>query len=259
MPTAFVKVLKRQPYNGDVIEAALRRMGFDILSAPSRAPQAGDVLVQWNRYARDEADASRYEKAGATVLIVENGYFGRNFLGNQWYAIAKSQHNGAGVWPKGDINRWQSFGIELKPWRADGEEVVILAQRGMGSNLCREPADWPARAHNALTGLTRRPVRIRQHPGPQGAVPAVSLEDDLSNAWAAVTWGSSAGLKALAMGIPVFHGFSQWIGKGAAKPFGSEIEAPLLGVREGVFARVATAMWSLEEIREGKPFRCLLG
>ena len=76
----------------------------------------------------------------------------------------------------------------------------------MGSSITREPRDWIGRVERSLRLRTGRTVRTRPHPGPQGVIPKVSLRDDLRNAYAAVTWGSSAGLKAIAMGVPVFHG-----------------------------------------------------
>ena len=107
------------------------------------------------------------------------------------------------------------------------------------------------RYHKA-TGM---PVRIRKHPGPQYAVPEVSLEDDLANAWAAVTWGSSAGLKAICMGVPVFHGFPNWIGASAASRIGGQ---RFMGDRSPMLHRLATAMWSVDEIKSGAAFECLL-
>lgn len=215
------------------------------------------MLVLWNRHRHHEATAAAYEAAGATVLIVENGYFGRNFNGTEWYAIARSQHNGAGTWPDGDAARWASLRVELQPWR-NGNEIVVLATRHMGSEQCREPQGWSEKIAERLRKETDRPVRIRAHPGPQKVPPKVSLEDDLSDAWAAVTWGSSAGLRALALGVPVFHGFPRWIGASAAHPVGHAIEDRWTGDREPMFHRVATAMWSRGEIENGDAFRCLL-
>lgn len=235
--------------------SALEGLGYKCSFKPLTNPQPGDVLVTWNRHESRDEPVKEHEKAGGSVLVVENGYFGRNFGGTEWYALAKGQHNGAGEWPEGDAARWESLGIELKPWKKDGKEIVILASRGMGSAKCREPKGWADRML-ALANKAGVPARIRKHPGPQYAVPPVSLEDDLANAWAAVTWGSSAGLKALAMGVPVFNGFKDWIGAGAS--MASFTEGRILGDRRPVFHRVATAMWSIEEIASGKAFRCLL-
>lgn len=86
----------------------------------------------------------------------------------------------------------------------------------------------------------------------------MALQDDLANAWAVATWGSGAALKALLMGVPVFHAFPQWIGKAAARPFRCPIEEPFLDDRLPMFRRLAWAIWSADEIARGEPFRCLL-
>lgn len=258
MPSACVRVLPRPPYHGDKMATVLRRMGYRIVALPEQAPGPGDVLVIWNRYPRDEQFCGPYERAGGVVVVVENGYFGRGEPGSESYAISLFQHNGCGRIPAPSEKRWRALGIELKPWKADGREIVLLATRGMGSDVTREPNGWLGRMEHGLRRLTRRQVRVRQHPGPQWVIPKIPLQDDLHDAWAAVTWGSSAGLKALVMGVPVFHGLPDWIGKGAALPLGKNIEDRFLGDREPTFQGVASAMWSLAEIESGKAFRCLL-
>lgn len=258
MASAAVMVLRRPPYNGDRIAKALGRFGFEVNDRPKQNPKPDDLLVLWNRHPTAEYDADRYEMVGAKVLIVENGYFGRNFNGSLWYAISLSQHNGAGLLPVPDADRWKGLGVELKPWRRGGDEIVILATRNMGSRIAREPQGWALRVQAELRRLTRRPVRMRGHPGPQTFQDDRSLENDLENAWAVVTWGSSAALKAIAMGVPAFHGFPKWIGRGAARQYPHDIEDCYRGDREATFSQVAASMWSVEEIDAGVPFRCLL-
>ena len=260
MKTAFVRVLPRPPYHGDKMAITLRRMGYRIIAQPDRKPSPGDVLVIWNRYPRDEHFTGPYERAGGVVIVVENGYFGRGKPGVEWYAMGLSQHNGCGRMLPASAKRWRALGIEIKPWKTDGNEIVLLATRGMGSSVTREPNGWLLKLEHLLRRQTRRQVRVRQHPGPQWAVPKISLETDLRDAWAAVTWGSSAGLKALAMGVPVFHGLPGWIGKTAAQRLGKDgnIKDRFLGYREPMFRQVAAAQYSLREIESGKAFKCLL-
>ena len=260
MNSACIRVLPRPPYYGHLISSALKDMGYRIVSTPEQKPKEGDLLVLWNRYPRDERFTQLYEAAGARIIVVENGYFGRNFRGEEWFAVALGQHNGAGSWPEPDRHRWNSLGVETSgEWQnKTNGEIVLLATRGMGSDITREPSGWLRRVEASLRRKTGRTIRVRPHPGPQGAIPKVSLEDDLRNAWAAVTWASSAGLKAIAMGIPVFYGLPKWIGGKAAHPITHDIEDRFLGNPMPMFYGVASAMWSLAEIKSGKAFRCLL-
>jgi hypothetical protein len=259
MPSACIKVLMRPPYYGHVMKDALREMGYTIAPQPERYPKPGDVLVIWNRHPRDEKLAALYEKCGGKVIVVENGYFGRNFNDTEWYAMALGHHNGGGSWPDLGIDRWHGLGVPLKPWRRTGEDIVILATRHMGSTLTREPTTWMRAIEHNIRKRSARNVRIRPHPGPQAAIPKISLEDDLANAHAAVTWGSSAGLKAIAMGVPVFSGFSKWIGAACTYPVTHDLEDPWSGDRESMFRRVASAMWPLADVENGKAFAALLG
>jgi len=237
---------------------ALQGMGYTSHTRPRDLPRLGDVLVLWNRYPHDESLAHAFEKVGGHVIVVENGFFGRDFKGSEWYAMARSQHNGAGEWPDGDKDRWLKLGVKLAPWRQGGNEIVILASRGLGSRAVAEPSDWLHKTGYDLLRRTRRPIRVRKHPGPQANCSTVSLKADLVNAHAVVTWGSGAALKALTMGIPVFYGFDKWIGADAARPLKHDLEDPFLDDREPMFHRVATAMRSLDEIKNGEAFRCLL-
>lgn len=256
MPQAVCLVRNHPTFRRAPMIAGLRACGFDVVETMSPAPTSrDDLLVVWNRAAAADRAALRYEAAGAKVIVAENGYFGWQWRGGYWYALARGKHNGAGDWPDGGSQRWDDWKVPLAPWRDGGDEIVILAQRGIGQPGVREPAGWAADAARRLGTMTKRPVRIRAHPGLTGSKTA--LEDDLRNAFAAVTWSSGAGLKAIQMGVPVFHGLPQWIGAAAARPFGSEIEQPFRGDRLPMFRRLAWAMWSTDEIATGEPFRCL--
>ena len=72
------------------------------------------------------------------------------------------------------------------------------------------PEGWVEATVAAIKRKTSRPVRVRKHPG--NHPPEIAIEDDLDNVWAVVIWGSSAAIKALVAGVPVFYCFSPWIG-----------------------------------------------
>lgn len=258
-PKAALLLRPEPAFRIDAFASGLQRHGFEVSRHPERRPRPCDVVVLWNRYPVRENIARAYEAAGATVLVAENGYLGREWQGGIWYALARGHHNGAGTWPDGGVERWESFGVGLQPWRETGDEVVILAQRGFGEAQVREPRGFPEQARERLKreGLK---VRIRRHPGEAG--PKGTLDDelarDLANARACVTWGSGAALKALIMGIPVFHGFPRWIGSHAAGHFTSPLGEVIRGDRLAMFRRLAFAMWNVEEIADGEAIRCVL-
>lgn len=245
----------------------MKAAGFDVVCAIPN-PRPGDVVCCWNRYGRYEAEAKRFEAAGALPVIIENGYLGNRYndhakpftaAGDQLFALGNYKHNGAGEWPVGEPGRWRSQGIEVKPWRTDGEHVLVLPQRGIGPAGVAMPHDWPQKAVQRLRTMTKRPVRLRAHPGNNPS--KTPLEDDLAGCWAAVTWGSCAALKAICAGVPVFADFPKWIGLSSARLLdGSDIEWPRDSetAREGMLDQLAWAQASVAEISTGEPFRRLM-
>lgn len=242
-------LLKQQPtYRHHCFVTGLKAVGYSVIYRAQHKPNPGDVLVVWNRHQFQEKVIADYEKAGGIVLIAENGYIGST------KAIARSFHNGAGTWYQGEEDRWAKLGIELAPWREDGDHILVLPQRGMGSPGVAMPRNWLASVLLHLSNVTKRPVRVRKHPGQNQCI---SLEDDLKGAWAAVTWGSGAGIKSIVAGVPVFHTMGKWIGASAATTNLSDIENPYLGDRLPMLQRLAWAQWTLPEIESGEPFRAL--
>lgn len=168
-----------------------------------------------------------------------------------WYSIAVHGHNGSGEWFPKDKAR---FDIEREPWK-DGEDIVVLAQRSIGPPGVASPPGWANKTANELIFRTKRPVKIRPHPG---NVTQDNLLADIHNAHAVVGWSSTAMIKAITAGIPAFYGLPGWIGKEASKPGLSDIEDPYKGDREGMFKSLSWAMWNVEEIASGLPFKHLL-
>lgn len=258
MPHACIRLRPGSGYGRDFFSAGLLRLGYTTTDRPSRSPSASDVLLLWNRRRCDEPFAAQYERAGASVIIAENGYLGSDDNGRKLYAMAIGHHNGAGSWPVGDdATRWHRQNIILSPWRQDGAAVVALPQRGIGERGVAMPTGWLVATTKRLASVTRRPVRIRRHPGLLSN--AQGPEAALVGAWVAVTWGSSAALKAMVAGIPVFHDLPTWIGAPAAGGFGgADIEHPILGDREAMLHRLSYAQWSRAEIQRGEAFAWLL-
>jgi hypothetical protein len=243
-------------YKRDEFLSGLGRHGFAGQPMPLRTPTPADVLLIWNRIPAFEQYIRPYETVGARVIVTENGYIhGRD--GAKRYALALGQHNGAGKWPVGAPERLEKLNLELHPWRSGGESVLLLPQRGIGARGVAMPPQWAHQALAALKGGTRRPVAFRRHPGPLKTEPYA----ELAQAHCAVTWGSGAAIKALAFGVPVFHGFPAWIGGSAALRLdGADLERPKMddGARLAMFQGLAWAQWEISEISSGEAFAWLM-
>lgn len=238
-------------YRRECYDAGLKAAGYDVFSRIDKlVPE--DVLLIWNRYGRFDEEARRFEKSGARVVVTENGYMGKQWLGGSWYAMALGHHSGAGSWIDLGPERWDHLNVPLAEWRTGGKETVILAQRGIGETGIASPTGWAESMQRKIGG------RIRPHPGKHEA--ALSLEDDLRNASSVVTWASSAALKALMLGVPVWCAMSRWIGAMAAKPLSEYGTEPMRDsdARLAMFRRLAWSMWRLDEIKSGIAFQILL-
>lgn len=236
--------------------AGIERLGYRVTT--DRRVIA-DVVIMWNRNDHQEIYARRHEMAGKPVIIAENGYIGNDEAGRHMFALSLNKHNGAGttVDHLGASERWDRLGIEVKPWRTSGQDILVLPQRGIGSRDVAMPKTWPRTILDRLP-KDHRHIRIRPHPG--GAVESVPIEKDLAGVWATVTWASSAAIKAMVEGVPCFYDFPQWIGAGAAAP----VRDFPLGVmmddyeRQEMLYRVSYAQWSIGEIESGYAFERLL-
>lgn len=236
-------------YRRDAFDEGLRAVGFEVVKALPR-PAPDDLLVIWNRYGGYDEIARYFEQFGARVVVAENGYLGKAWRGGDWYALALNHHSGAGKWPDGGPERWAQHGTELARWRDGAGEILVLGQRGIGEAGIASPTGWAEAVQRQYGG------RIRPHPGKNE--PAVSLEADLADARAVLTWHSGAALLALLAGVPVFYAFPRWIGAEAARPLWEFEAGPRQGDRLAMFQRLAWAQWQLDEIRSGEAFDHLL-
>lgn len=250
MKQAVIMLRKSDSYRRDAFIAGLTRHGFQCTDQYNRNPSPDDVCLMWNRNRGLESIAALYE-AKARLLVAENGFFGEDPKGGKLYALALDNHLGAGRWFIGDKPR-RSF--DQKEWRAAGDHVVVLPQRGIGKKGVAMPFNWDRAIVRQLAKITDRKIIVRKHPGASRADPW----PDLKGAHCAVTWASGAGIKSIAHGIPVFHGLGDWIGKYAALPLESDLEKCFIGDRSQLWHRLSWAQWTIDEIQSGEAFDGIL-
>lgn len=212
----------------------LQRVGYEVVHGITASPADTDLMCSWNRIGHADHAAKVFESRGLPVLIAENAAWGNDFAGQSWLTLARGFHNTAGCFQVGGSERWDAIGVDLNPWRAEGE-TVILPQRGIGPAQVAMPRGWPY----GIKG------RIRQHPGQRQAK---DLQDDLANSGKVITWGSGAAVKALMWGISVESHMPGWIAAQDNTDAG----------RLKMFRRLAWAQWTLDEIESGEAFEWLL-
>jgi hypothetical protein len=233
------------------LRAGFKAAGYKMIH-DNNIIQPDDVLVTWNRKPSNESAIRRYERAGAKVIIAENGYIGQDDDGHRLISLAHNYHLGAGRQPMGEEPRYLQHNFKIEPWRAPGKDIVLLAQRGIGNAMRIEWYNAQALKIQATTG---RKVRVRPHPGRRQASP---LEPAIENAHAVVTYSSGAALYALAFGVPVFYLMSGWIGADASVFGIGNLESPRRGDRTSTFHRIGWAQWTVEEIRSGQAIKAVM-
>lgn len=233
-------LLKDSPhYRRDAFIAGVQACGFRVVSEISEI-RTNDLLIIWNRSGHQDDLARRFDGAGATVLVAENGYLGADWRGESWYALSAFHHNGRGWTPCTNGARWRKYGFDLAEYRTGGTEIVFLPQRGIGEKGVAMPRGW----------VPDFKCRTRNHPGMRNCI---ALDIDLAQAKAVVTWASGAAIKAMAMGVPVFHGLDGWIAESGSTHIDcADTENPQKPDRQAAFESVLDGMWRLDEIESGE-------
>lgn len=269
---AYSLIRQAPPYRREAFESGLKACGFDVRAARPTPQNPCDVFLIWNRYWDNDITATEHEKRGGRVLVAENGYLGMDWKDRRRYALALHGHNGSGQWPSSGVplpagaelgSRFAELGYALAPWRTQHsapstQHILVCPNRAFGMKGLAMPPNWANDVIRRLRMVTKRPIRLRAHPG--NDVPKVPLERDLENCWAVVIWASSAGVHALRHGVPVICESPWWICKQAAGASLAQIENPPMdaAARLDAFQRLAWAQWHLEEITSGLAFRHLL-
>lgn len=251
-----VNLLRRNvPERIRIFNHALTLHGYDITDQPIRDPCPDDILLIWNRYSSSAVQADLFEKVGATVLVVENSYLDMKDT-KKAFAISLNHHLGGGHWPTPKHSRFDLLDITLKPWRTRGKTVLLLPQRGIGHPAVAMPKRWADKTETRLYKEAEHPVYVRRHPELLPEHKRTPLEHDLSKAWCVVTWASSAAIKAIVAGVPVFYEFPEWIA-GSCSIFGTDQinhadPVQLMGDRETMLSNLAWGQWTTEEVYDGR-------
>jgi len=174
-----------------------------------------------------------------------------------------------------DLDKWQTFsqwhGVETKPWRTNGNHILILCQRPKGWNLMgRDQDQWLDDAIYTLRQHTDRPIVVRMHPNDGTRFKQMekiykrhkdslnfslkeNIREELTNCWAAIGYNSTPTSVAAIEGIPVYveDPKNSWAADIAFRDL-SQIENPPLPDRTNWLNKIANIHWSNQEVRSGK-------
>ena len=166
----------------------------------------------------------------------------------------------------------QVLGLQLEPWRQQGDHVLVCLQRDGGWSMKgTDMTAWTVNTVRRLRELTSRPIVIRAHPkhridlsvlsdltGVRQSLHGTALTQDLAGAWAAVFYNSSASVAAVLAGIPVFATDDDCVAWRMANPDLAQIEDPKMPAREQWLYDLSAAHWTDAESRSGAIYRHFL-
>lgn len=239
---------RRYRWIADAMAQGIRKCGDQAVICPAAASPCADaaVLYGWK--------FSHYLKKYPQYAYADLGFWQREIYYRMTVGGWGSESYVRGNLPAA---RLASLGVEIKPWRESGDEIVVMgSSRKSAREHGFEYMEWERKAVESLRGSGKRIV-YRPKPTDKEKVPITGcgyderpLEDSLAKAWAVVTHHSNAAVMALAAGVPVHC----QIGAAAAfsVPLDSLSDPELLCGREQFLADVAWLQWTLDEMRSGE-------
>lgn len=189
----------------------------------------------------------------------DNGYyFGRG----KFFRVSRNalMHDGTGA---AGPERFEAFGLELKPWRKDGDHILITTQSELfyRARLGTTRAAWSRQVVERLRQHTGREIVICDKPAAKDIGSrqphADCFEALLDKAWALITHSSSTAVKAILDGVPVFSLASSMVSCMGLHDL-SRIEEPIYpDGREQWLWNLAANQWTREEMANGTCWRAL--
>jgi hypothetical protein len=185
-------------------------------------------------------------------LYIDNSYFDQTRGTHFRVSRNALQHSGVG---DTDGKRFKALGIKIKPWRKAGDHVVLCPQSDQFMRVvCGVEFDWLRNTLLTLGHFTSRQARVREWNRDKAAL-ARTLDADLVNAHALITWSSAAAVMAVLAGVPVVT-----MGPCAAAPMAGDIadvEDLPHPERDAWAGVLADHQWTLDEMRAGMAWEAL--
>jgi len=186
-------------------------------------------------------------------------------------------------------DRWEKRGLRTKPWRVDGDHVLIIGQSKKGAGLLhvgskaldeREkywntPSDYYEDLPRRIRKFApNRKILFRGHMTGASIAPSYTLEnmeafetsvenhvpisEHLKNAWCAITRTSNGAVDALLEGIPVITEdrvcLAHSVAENSIKKIDSIKSPPMSSYVQWLYD-MAYVEWSLDEMRKGLPWQ----
>ena len=240
-----------------------------------------DVDVIWSvlfsgRMAANKAIWERNIQTSKPTVVLEVGGIKR---GTTWKVGLNGINRDAFF---GDIgnssDRSKLLNLEVKPWRTDGEYILITGQHDKSLQWQGMPrmSNWVIETISEIRKHTARPIIFRPHPRcplahiekefknvyRQDPKHVTNTYDDFDmgfdNVWATISYSSNPGIHSIIEGVPAFvstHSLAYPAGNDI--DFLHDIEKPMMPDRTQWLNDYAHTEYTIEEITAGLPLKNL--
>jgi hypothetical protein len=202
---------------------------------------------------------------------------------HEWHRYSLNSvypNDGVYFFDKLDESKWLTYSswhnVSLKPWRSDGNHILILCQRPKGWNMLGNDQDlWLDKTISKIRKYSQRPIVVRMHPRDgtrfkqiekikkrHGNTISISekenIKDELINCWCAVGYNSTPNVVSAIEGVPVYleDPKHSWAADIAFTDL-SLIENPPMIDRTAWTKKIANIHWSNDEVVQGKLWRAI--
>jgi len=236
-----------------------------------------DVIwsVLWNgRMARNQAVWERNISQSKPTIVLEVGGIKR---GTTWKVAINGINRNAFFGNAGnDSSRADLLGLKIKPWRTDGEFILLCGQHEKSEQWRNQPrmSQWVMDTIESIQAHTDRPILFRPHP--RCRLDAIETQyknvyrqdprqipgsyDDFDmgfdNVYCTVSWTSNPGVHSVIEGVPAYTDMSSLAYDVSIKSL-TNINNPPLVDRQQWLNDYAWTEYTIEEIAQGIPLKRL--
>ena len=239
----------------DAFTQGLAYLGVDHFTSFQYVPC--DVAVVWGISSLKFPHTSYRDfvrEQNPNTIVLERGFVKLD----KYYAAGWGDTGGRADFCNDDVpaDRWNRLGIKLKPWKEDGDYILILGQIPWDTSVQHtDYVKWVCNVIDLFKQQTSDPIVFRNHPllspglGPfDGAYASTgSLEKDLEGAAVAVTMSSTSAVDACIAGVEV-----------APADMRCMVPPGRLMEREKWAHALAYCQWRLHEFEKGLAFKHLV-
>lgn len=174
-------------------------------------------------------------------------------------------------------DRFEKLGLKIKPWRKEGDHILICCQNLNDASLFGLHYTWwlDNTIHHLLK-RTKRKIIVRDHPENKTKLldflnrsfmshtkqveyqNTGTIQEALKGAHCVVNYSSGSSIDAILEGIPVIPGTEYNFVWDISSHSLDDIENPKLGNREQLLYDLAYSQWSVEEIENGTAWNHLI-